>query len=134
VVAAGRRFLSHDWSWYGELALALAADDEPDLTGIRCPVTVLTGRYDLLADPRHVLRTVGALPQARIRVLPTSHFLPLEAPDELAAELAMLVERVDAVQAATRWVSPPSYVPPVAAVRAPRPRTAPEATWPSTVR
>jgi pimeloyl-ACP methyl ester carboxylesterase len=133
VAAAGRRFLSHDWSWYGELALALADGDDPDLTGIRCPVTVLTGRYDLLADPKHVGRTIGALPQARIRVLPTSHFLPLEAPDELAAELAVLVERVDAVQAATRWACLSARVPPVAAVRAPQPRTAPESTWPSTV-
>ncbi|HEX5403264.1 MAG TPA: alpha/beta hydrolase [Pseudonocardiaceae bacterium] len=104
VVAAGRRFLSHDWSWYGTLALALADEPAPDLAGVCCPVTVLAGRYDLLADPKYVAEAVGALPQARIRVLPTSHFLPMEAPDELAEELRLLIGRVDAVQGATRWL------------------------------
>jgi pimeloyl-ACP methyl ester carboxylesterase len=112
VVAAGRRFLSHDWSWYGRLALALADEPAPELAGVCCPVTVLTGRYDLLADARHVAKSVGALPQARIRMLPTSHFLPLEAPEELAAELRQLIERADAVQGARRWTT--------AAVPAPR--------------
>lgn len=105
VVAAGRRFLSHDWGWYGELALALAGDPAPDVTGLSCPVTVLVGRYDVIADPKHVARTVGALPQATIRVLPTSHFLPLEAPGELAAELALLARRVDAVRGAAHWIT-----------------------------
>lgn len=106
VVAAGRRFLSHDWRWYGRLALALARETPPDLAGVRCPVTVLAGRYDVLADPRYVAKAVGALPQARIRVLPTSHFLPLEASDELAGELTLLTERADAVRAPARWQVP----------------------------
>jgi pimeloyl-ACP methyl ester carboxylesterase len=106
VVAAGRRFLSHDWSWYGRLALALAKEPAPDLTGVRCPVAVLAGRYDVLADPKYVAKAVGALPQARIRVLPTSHFLPLEAPDELAEELRLLIGRADAVLGAARWLRP----------------------------
>ncbi|HEX4702560.1 MAG TPA: alpha/beta hydrolase [Pseudonocardiaceae bacterium] len=105
VVAAGRRFLSHDWGWYGQLALALAETAAPDLAKVCCPVTALAGRYDLFADPRHVVATIGPLPQARIRVLPTSHFLPLEAPDELAAELMLLIERADAVRAAALWAS-----------------------------
>lgn len=121
VVAAGRRFLSHDWAWYGELALALADDNDPDLAGIRCPVTMLTGRYDLLADPRYVVRAIGALPQAHVRVLPTSHFLPLEAPDELARELTMLIERADAVLAAARWAAQSVHD-----AAAPQPRRAPE--------
>jgi pimeloyl-ACP methyl ester carboxylesterase len=103
VVAAGRRFLSHDWGWYGELALALAGEPAPELSRVTCPVTVLVGRYDVIADPKYVAKAVGALPQAKIRVLPTSHFLPLEAPGELAAELALLARRVDAVSGATHW-------------------------------
>ncbi|HEX3590929.1 MAG TPA: alpha/beta hydrolase [Pseudonocardiaceae bacterium] len=105
VVAAGRRFLSHDWGWYGRLALALAEEPAPDLCGVRCPVTVLAGRYDLLADPKYVAKAVGALPQARIRMLPTSHFLPLEAPGELVDELDLLIERADAVRGAARWTA-----------------------------
>jgi pimeloyl-ACP methyl ester carboxylesterase len=105
VVAAGKRFLSHDWGWYGRLAVALATPPQPDLTGLSCPVTVLTGRYDLLAAPKHVATAVGSLPQARIRILPTSHFLPLEAPEELASELRLLIQRVDAVRGALRWLT-----------------------------
>lgn len=120
VVAAGRRFLTNDWRWYGRLAMALADGPTPDLRKVCCPVTALAGRYDLFADPRHVAATIGALPQARFRVLPTSHFLPLEAPDELAAELALLIERVDAVLAAARWLGRPRHL-----VPAPRPASEP---------
>lgn len=110
VIAAGRRFLSHDWGWYATLALALAGEPAPDLADVSCPVTVLTGRYDVIADAKHVAGTVAALPQARLRVLPTSHFLPLEAPDELADELRLLIERAAAVRGATRWTAP--HIPP----------------------
>ncbi len=129
VVAAGRRFLSHDWRWYGELALALAPERPPDLAGVHCPVTVVAGRYDVLADPKHVAKAVGALPQARLRMLPTSHFLPLEAPDELAAELRLLIDRADAVWGATQWtVRPPR---PVLRVVAP---AAAGLRWPAPIR
>jgi len=120
VVAAGRRFLTNDWGWYGRLAMALSNGPMPDLTKVCCPVTALAGRYDLLTDPRHMAATMGALPQARFRVLPTSHFLPLEAPDELAAELTLLIERVDAVLAAARWLGRPRHL-----VPAPRPASEP---------
>jgi pimeloyl-ACP methyl ester carboxylesterase len=112
VVAAGRRFLTNDWGWYGRLAMALADGPTPNLAKVCCPVTALAGRYDLFTDPRHMAATMGALPQARFRVLPTSHFLPLEAPDELASELALLIERVDAVLAAARWLGRPRHLVP----------------------
>lgn len=111
VVDAGRRFLSHDWGWYGTLALALAGEKAPELGCVTCPVTVVTGRYDLISDARHVARALAALPQARLRVLPTSHFVPLEAPDELAGELRLLIERADAVLGAARWTLPMPLLP-----------------------
>lgn len=100
VLRAASAFLGHDWSWYATLALAAAGERVSDVDRLRLPLTVLTGRYDLLADPRHVLGPVAALPQARLRVLPTSHFIPFEAPDVLAEELRALVARADAVRAA----------------------------------
>lgn len=106
VLAAARRFVTHDWSWYGRLALALATEPPLEVDGIHCPVTMLTGRYDLVTDPRYALRRIAALPQARTRVLPTSHFLPLEASEELAAELTMLLARVAAVRGAEHWQAP----------------------------
>ncbi|WP_033400479.1 alpha/beta fold hydrolase [Actinokineospora enzanensis] len=94
VAKAVRRFLGHDWRWYVTLALALADVPTRDPTGITCPVTVLAGRYDVVADPRRTVGPFARLPQARTRVLPTSHFLPLEAPEVIVAELSLLVERV----------------------------------------
>jgi pimeloyl-ACP methyl ester carboxylesterase len=64
------------------------------------PVTALVGRYDVVADPQVLLDAVAGLPQVRTRVVPTSHFLPLEAPGVVVEELAALVRRVAAVERA----------------------------------
>ena len=106
VVRAGRRFLGHDWGWYARLAMALVQEPARPVSGIHCPVTLLTGRYDLVSGPRTAMSRLAGLPQTRVRMLPTSHFLPLEAPDEVAAELALLIERADAVRAARYWRVP----------------------------
>ncbi|MGQ0839763.1 alpha/beta fold hydrolase [Actinokineospora sp.] len=100
VAAALRRFLRHDWRWYVTLALALADVPERDLAGITCPVTVLAARYDVVADPRRATGPAAVLPHARVRVVPTSHFVPLEAPQVIADELAALMARVAAVERA----------------------------------
>lgn len=100
VAEAMRRFLKNDWGWYATLALAVGSVPARDLRGLTCPVTVLAGRYDLLSDPASVLRPVSALPQARTRILPTTHFMPLEQPAVLNEELTLLVERVAAVERA----------------------------------
>ncbi|HEX3791193.1 MAG TPA: alpha/beta hydrolase [Pseudonocardiaceae bacterium] len=126
VVAAARRFVGHDWGWYGRLALALAEEPPAEVSGIHCPVTVLTGRYDLLIDPRHAMRGLATLPQVRTRMLPTSHFLPLEAPDELADELHLLLDRAEAVRGAAHWRE---LDVPAQPVRRPEPDTHSTLTW-----
>jgi pimeloyl-ACP methyl ester carboxylesterase len=98
VAASISRFLTHDWSWYFTLALALGRWPAQDLSGLTCPVTVIAGRFDVLASAGSVARSIGALPQARFRRLAAGHFLPLEAPDVVVEELALLQERVDAVE------------------------------------
>jgi pimeloyl-ACP methyl ester carboxylesterase len=114
---AMRRFLLHDWRWYFTLALALGQAPRQDLTGVTCPTTVLAGRYDVLAAPESMSRPAGPLPQARVRVLPTSHFLPLEAPETLVGEPLLLVERAEAVRRALYDIDPP--VPLTSGSRAP---------------
>jgi len=106
VTAAIRRFVQQDARWYTALALALADVPEPDLRGIGCPVTVLAGRYDILADPISTTAPFSALPQARIRLLPSSHFLPLEAPGVIVEELSALNNRVAAVEQARTALRP----------------------------
>ncbi|GAA1336340.1 alpha/beta fold hydrolase [Saccharothrix algeriensis] len=100
VVESLRRFLEHDWGWYFTLALALGSAPRLDLTGVTCPTTVLAGRYDWLAAPDSVVGPVAGLPQARVRVLPNTHFLPLEAPGVVVDELVLLLDRAAAVDRA----------------------------------
>ena len=101
VTQAVSRFLQHDWRWYFTLALALGETRRQDLSPIVCPVTLLAGRDDVLATTESMSGPVGKLPQARLRVLPCSHYLPLEAPDTVSAELDLVLDRVRAVDFAT---------------------------------
>ncbi|MEU0879210.1 alpha/beta hydrolase [Lentzea sp. NPDC005914] len=101
VTNAVSRFLQHDWRWYFTLALALGETPRQDLGPIVCPVTLLAGRDDVLATTESMSAPVGALPQARLRVLPCSHYLPLEAPEVVSAELDLLLDRVRSVDFAT---------------------------------
>ena len=86
-------FRDHDFSWYFTLALAAAGHPPMDTSFVDVPVSVVAGRYDVLAS-LHAMRSAAArIPGARLTVLPGSHFLPLEFPDELADELRELVRR-----------------------------------------
>ncbi|WP_367136174.1 alpha/beta fold hydrolase [Saccharothrix sp. HUAS TT1] len=102
VVRTVRHYLQHDWRWYFTLALALGRAPRLDPTGVTCPTTVLAARYDPLACVSGVVGAVAALPQARVRVLPNTHFLPLEDPRVVVEELELLLDRVDAVRRAVR--------------------------------
>jgi pimeloyl-ACP methyl ester carboxylesterase len=96
IASAIREFTGNDWPWYFTLALVLGSVPRQTLAGITCPVTVLAGRYDVLCDPASVFDAAGPLPQARMRLLPGTHFLPLEVPDVVADELRLLVDRAQA--------------------------------------
>lgn len=98
VKAAIAPFLQHDWRWYFTLALALGATPRQDLSALRIPITVLAGKDDVLATAESMAEPVGPLPQARFRLLPCSHYLPLEAPDVVVDELRLLHQRVEAVE------------------------------------
>ncbi|ASO22385.1 pimeloyl-ACP methyl ester carboxylesterase [Actinoalloteichus hoggarensis] len=95
-----RPFLRLDWAYYSELLRAVGSVPPLDIAGLRCPVTALVGRYDVVSDARALTESLGRLPQARVRILPTSHFIPLEDPAEVAAETLLLVERAAAVRRA----------------------------------
>ncbi|GAB3907484.1 hypothetical protein GCM10029964_105760 [Kibdelosporangium lantanae] len=111
VTALLKRFLRHDWGWYFTLALAVGSVPARELHGITCPITVLAGQYDVLASPERATKPVAMLPQARVRIVPTSHFLPLEAPDAVVGELRLLLRRVRAVERARELARPPARDP-----------------------
>ncbi|WP_447003907.1 alpha/beta fold hydrolase [Saccharothrix isguenensis] len=107
LTASLRRYLQHDWRWYFTLALALGRSPRLDLTGVTCPTTVLAGRYDPLASADGVVGPVARLPQARVRMLPNTHFLPLQDPQVVVDELELLLDRADAVHRAVHELDGP---------------------------
>jgi pimeloyl-ACP methyl ester carboxylesterase len=89
------QFLRHDWKWYGELAVAAAEHDPMDLHFVECPVTIVAGKHDVITSMHDVVDTASKIPHAQISVLPGSHFLPLEFPQELHDLLDDLARRAD---------------------------------------
>jgi pimeloyl-ACP methyl ester carboxylesterase len=65
------------------------------LESIHQPVTFVAGRRDLITSLHDMINAADQIPQARLRELPGSHFLPLEYPDELAAELRKLTDQAN---------------------------------------
>jgi len=92
-----REFLAQDWAWYFELASAAGLHRPMDLSFVRCPVTLVAGRHDVLASMHDVLDAAAQIPHAQVAVLPGSHFLTLEHPELVHAALAELARRSDLV-------------------------------------
>jgi pimeloyl-ACP methyl ester carboxylesterase len=86
-------FSRHDWRWYRHLALAVAEHAPLDVAGVSCPVTFVAGRFDTLVDPVDVRTAAEAVPGARLRTLAGTHFVPLQYPEVMHAELQALVAR-----------------------------------------
>ena len=93
LVAALEEFRQHDFRWYFTLAVGAAEHAPMDLSFIDVPVTLVAGRYDVLTSMHDMVEAAAALPHAELHLLPGSHFLPLEFPDELARELRRLCDR-----------------------------------------
>jgi pimeloyl-ACP methyl ester carboxylesterase len=83
-------FSRHDWGWYRHLALAMAEHTPLDIAAVRAPVTFVAGTYDSLVDVADVRRAARAVPGARLRELPGTHFLPLQFPEAMVEELRRL--------------------------------------------
>jgi pimeloyl-ACP methyl ester carboxylesterase len=85
-----REFSRHDWKWYRHLSVALADHAPLDVSGVRCPVTFLAGRFDSLVDVADVRTAARSVPGARFRELLGTHFLPLQYPEVMLSELRRL--------------------------------------------
>jgi pimeloyl-ACP methyl ester carboxylesterase len=91
---AVKEFLSTPVDWYMHLARAAAEHPRVSLRTVRVPTTFVAGRRDLLAS-HHDMRTAAErIPDAAYVLLPGSHFLQLEHPDEVHEELLALLGRV----------------------------------------
>lgn len=93
VIPALEEFREHDFEWYFTLALAGAKHQPMDLGFVSVPVTLVAGQHDVITSTDDMINAAGRVPHALLRVLPGSHFLPLEYPEELAEELDSLAQR-----------------------------------------
>ena len=80
-------FLRHDWRWYGQLAVAASEHDAMDLSFVQCPTSLIAGRRDILTCMHDVVAAAARIEHAQITVLPGSHYLPLEYPEQVGAAL-----------------------------------------------
>jgi pimeloyl-ACP methyl ester carboxylesterase len=85
-------FRRHDFRWYFTLAVASAEHQPMDLSFVRCPTTLVAGRWDIVTSRHAMERAARQIPHARLVTLDGSHFLPLERPDELTDLLRELAE------------------------------------------
>jgi pimeloyl-ACP methyl ester carboxylesterase len=90
-----QEFREHDFRWYFTLAIGAAEHEPMDLAFVQVPVTIVAGRYDVLTSMHDMVEAASRIPHAELHLLSGSHFLPLEFPQELAAELRRLAERTD---------------------------------------
>lgn len=92
LMAVLREFAGHDWRWFRHLAVAVADHAPLDLSPLSCPVTLLAGQYDTLVDVADMRAAAEGLPGTRYREVAGSHFLPLEHPELMLAELRRLTQ------------------------------------------
>jgi pimeloyl-ACP methyl ester carboxylesterase len=95
-----REFLRQDFGWYMHLADGASRHAPMDTGALRCPVTLVAGRHDVLASVHDVVDAAARIPGAEVVVLPGSHFLTLEHPDQVHAALDALTARTDLAPAA----------------------------------
>ncbi len=94
VTAMVEPYLGHDFGWYFKTARVLANHAPLDVSSIGLPVEVLVGQSDTVTDPRAVQRFGDMLPNAQVRRLAGTHFLPLEQPAEIIQALDRLRGRL----------------------------------------
>ena len=92
---AVKAFLQTPVDWYMHLARAAAAHPRVSLRRIDVPTTFVAGRHDILASANDMASAATRIPGAEYIVLPGSHFLQFEHPDDVHAQLLALVERVN---------------------------------------
>ena len=87
-------FLRVDVDWYAHLALTTSRHERVSLRGLRVPVSLVAGRWDLLAGSRDVASAARRLPDATFVELRGTHFVAMEQPERVHRLLTDFLERV----------------------------------------
>jgi pimeloyl-ACP methyl ester carboxylesterase len=95
VRTAVREFLTTDVDWYMHLAVAAARHPRVSLSAIRVPTAFVAGRYDVLASAKDMATAAQRMTAATYTELPGSHFIQMEHPQAVHAELLELLDRVE---------------------------------------
>jgi pimeloyl-ACP methyl ester carboxylesterase len=85
-----RKYLEHDPQWYLRIARQAAVSGGAGAADVRCPVRFLCGRGDPIVSPQSVIAASAELPGSSVELIAGSHFLPLEHPDVILAEIHRL--------------------------------------------
>ncbi|MDQ3627388.1 MAG: alpha/beta hydrolase [Actinomycetota bacterium] len=96
VKPAVSEFLTTPVDWYMHLALHTSQHERVTLSTVRVPTTFVAGRWDVLAGTGDLRSAADDIPGARYVELRGSHFLPMEQPRAVHAELLALLHRVSA--------------------------------------
>jgi pimeloyl-ACP methyl ester carboxylesterase len=94
VARAVEEFLTTPVEWYTHLALAASRHPRVSLQKVRVPTAFVAGRFDVLASHRDMRAAAARIPGATYVELPGSHFLQLEHPETVHAELLRLLGRL----------------------------------------
>ncbi len=76
-------FSRHDFGWYFHLFPESTDHARLDTSFLEVPITVAAGAMDTLTSMREVVAFAEEIEHAQIHVLPGTHFVPLEFPDEI---------------------------------------------------
>lgn len=90
-----QEFCRTDPGWYAHLALGILRQRRISLSGVRVPVTFVAGKHDILTGSRDMLTASQRIPGSRFVELAASHFIPIEFPELVTAELLDLVQRAE---------------------------------------
>ncbi|WP_262849956.1 alpha/beta fold hydrolase [Mumia quercus] len=87
-------FFALEWRWYTHLARHAARHPRVSLSKVTQPTTLIGGRWDVFAGARSMRTAADRIAGARYVELGASHFVTLEHPEAVHAELLALLRRV----------------------------------------
>ena len=87
------QWLGNDPQSYAELYRMLVNSTlREQLADIRCPVLAIAGTHDVVRPSALVAETVALIPGAMLIELPSGHFMPVQTPNLVAAEILKFVD------------------------------------------
>jgi 3-oxoadipate enol-lactonase len=92
-----RVFAKHDWAWYSRLAKATGDHEPMDLDFFSAPVTFIAGKWDSISSAKEVEAASDRVRGSRYVELAGTHYIPLQFPSVMKAELDRLIDRSGAL-------------------------------------